>query len=416
MNVVHVVHGYAPAVGGTEFLFQQISERLVSQFGDRVTILTTNAYSSGMFVDPTEPSIPMSENEEINGVRVLRFPVNNRIAPRIRSLQQKAFEGNWPFNDVIRTLYHGPISWPMFKAILNLRADVVAASAFPLLHMYYAALGKRFNRIPLVLYGALHPGQRWSYDRAIIYRAIAACDIYVAYTPFERDFVVGKGISSERVRVVSPGVDVDLFESADGTAVRRELGWQDVPVVGFVGQQSAHKGIDTLYRAMRFVWRQLPEARLLVAGGRTAYSPYLDRILDGFSPQERSRLHIVPDFSEQEKPQLFAACDVFVSPSGHESFGLTFIEAWAAGKPVIGCRSGAISSVIDEWEDGLLVPYRDAAQLACAILEVLTDDVLRQQMGSRGKDKVVAHHTWDIAIDSFRQAYEDAMQERSCAS
>ena len=409
MNIAHIVHGYTPAVGGTEFLFQQISERLVSRYRDRVTVLTTNAYSSGMFVDPSQPSMPLLEDEEINGVRVHRFPVNNRIAPRIKSLQRKAYEHDWPFNDVLRTLYHGPISWPMFRAILNLEADVVAASAFPLLHMYYAALGKRFNRIPLVLYGALHPGQDWSYDRSIIYRAIAACDLYVAYTAFECDFVVERGISPERVRVASPGVDVDLFDDANGSSLRLELGWADRPVVGFVGQQSAHKGIDTLYRAIRLVWRQLPEACLLVAGGRTAYSPQLDRILEGFSVQERDRVHIIPNFSDGEKPQIFAACDVFVSPSGHESFGLTFIEAWAAGKPVIGCRSGAISSVIDEWQDGLLVPYRQVSQLASAILELLTDETLREDMGRRGKEKVLAQHTWDTAVARFRSAYEDAI-------
>jgi len=297
----------------------------------------------------------------------------------------------------------------MFKAILSLQVDLVAASAFPLLHMYYAALGKRFNRLPLVLYGALHPGQRWSYDRPIIYRAIAACDVYVAYTPFERDFVVGKGIPPDRVRVASPGVDVDLFETADGTALRRALGWEDRPVVGFVGQQSAHKGIDTLYHAMRLVWRQLPEARLLVAGGRTAYSPHLDRILDGFSTQERNRVHIIANFSEEEKPNIFAACDVFVSPSGHESFGLTFIEAWAAGKPVIGCRGGAVSSVIDEWQDGLLVEYRNTPQLSAAILELLTDRALRPEMGRRGKGKVLSRYTWDIAVASFRDIYMQAL-------
>jgi glycosyltransferase involved in cell wall biosynthesis len=409
MDIAHVVHAYAPAVGGTEFLFQQISERLVSQYRDRVTILTTDAYSSGMFVDPSQPRLPLVENERLNGVEIRRFPVNNRIAPHIKSLQRRAYELNWPFNDVLRTLYHGPISWPMFRAILNLEADVVAASAFPLLHMYYAALGRRFNRIPLVLYGALHPGQGWSYDRPIIYRAIAACDVYIAYTAFERDFVVSKGISPERVFVASPGVDVSLFDVADGAILRRKLRWEDELVVGFVGQQSAHKGIDTLYHAMRLVWRQLPEARLLVAGGRTAYSPQLDRILEGFSPQERDRIHIIPNFAETDKPQIFGTCDVFVSPSGHESFGLTFIEAWAAGRPVIGCRSGAISSVIDEWEDGLLVPYRDAAQLACAILELLTDEALREEMGHRGREKVLARHSCYSAFARFRRAYDVAI-------
>jgi glycosyltransferase involved in cell wall biosynthesis len=412
MNVLHVVHGYPPAVGGTEFLFQRISEQLATQYGDHVTVLTTNAYNTGFFVDPGLPAIPPRENEEINGVKIRRFPVNNRIAPRIAVLQRRAFDNSWPFNDVLRTLYHGPISWPMFTAIRRARADVVVASAFPLLHMYYAAWSKRFNHVPLVFCGALHPGDRWSFDRPIIYRTIAACDIYIAYTSFERDFVIAKGVSPDKVRIASPGVDPDLFWAADGMALRRRFGWEDVPVVAFVGQQAAHKGIDTLYHAMRLVWRQLPEARLIVAGGRTIYSPRLDRILESFSPQERERIQHVPNFTEEEKPQIFAACDVFVSPSGHESFGITFVEAWAAGRPVIGCRSGAIPTVIDEWRDGLLVSYKDATQLAAAILELLTDSGLREQMGLRGREKVLAQYTWGVAVGRFRDAYEQAISQK----
>ncbi len=92
--------------------------------------------------------------------------------------------------------------------------------------------------------------------------------------------------------------------------------------------------------------------------------------------------------------------------SGAESFGLTFVEAWAAGKPVIGCRSGAIPTVIDEWENGLLVPYQDVPQLAAAILELLTDDRICEQMGRRGKEKTLTQYTWDIAVARFRNVYE----------
>ncbi len=409
MNILHIVHGYYPALGGTELLFQRISEHLVADYGDQVTVLTTNGHNTTFFVDPSQPAIPIRENEVINGVRVRRFPVNNRIAPRLAKLQYMAYRHHWPFNDVLRTLYHGPITGPMFTAIRHAQADVVCASAFPMLHMYYAALGKRFNRIPLLYHGALHPEDQWSFSRPIIFKAIAACDIYLANTAFERDFVIRQGISPDKVQIASPGVDPAPFQAADGMTLRRKLGWESAPVVAFVGQQASHKGIDILYHAMRLVWRQIPEARLIVAGGRTKYSERLDRILETLSPQERARIRLMPNFAEEEKPQIFAACDAFVYPSGYESFGVTFIEAWAAGKPVIGCRSGAIATVIDEWRDGLLVPYRDIPQLAAAILELLTDDMLRERMGRRGREKVLEQHTWDVSVARFRRAYVQAL-------
>jgi glycosyltransferase involved in cell wall biosynthesis len=413
MNVLHVVHAYYPAIGGTEFLFQQLSERLVATYDDQVTVLTTNGYNPGFFVDPDEPAIPIHDNEAINGVRIRRFEVNNRIAPRIRRLQATAFRHNWPLNDVIRTLYHGPISWSLFRAIREAEADVLNASSFPLLHMYYTTLNKRHNRIPLLFHGALHPGDRWAYDRPMIYRAIAACDIYLANTTFERQFLIEKGFPPDKIRIASPGVDPEPFMTADGMTLRRRFGWENAPVVAFVGQQAAHKGIDTLYYAMRLVWRQMPEARLIVAGGRTIYTPQLDRILETFSAQERDRIQIMLNFAEEEKAQIFAACDVFAYPSGFESFGITFVEAWAAGKPVIGCRRGAIATVVDEWHDGLLVPYNDAVQLASAILELLADSKLRIRMARRGREKALEQHTWQKSVARFRKAYEEAVDRKA---
>ena len=76
---------------------------------------------------------------------------------------------------------------------------------------------------------------------------------------------------------------------------------------------------------------------------------------------------------------------------------------------MIGCRSGAIPTVIDEWRDGLLVPYRAPLQLASALLELLLDDGARERMGQRGREKVLAHHTWDMSVRRFRDAYEAAV-------
>jgi glycosyltransferase involved in cell wall biosynthesis len=157
----------------------------------------------------------------------------------------------------------------------------------------------------------------------------------------------------------------------------------------------------------------MPEVRLIVAGGRTGYSPQLDKVLAGFTRRERDRIHLIPNFAEREKAEIFAACDVFVSPSGYESFGITFVEAWAAGKPVIGCRSGAIPAVVDEWHDGLLVPYRDTPQLAAAMLELLHDDRRCEKMGRRGHEKVLAAHTWEHAVARFRDAYQEAIERHA---
>ena len=113
-------------------------------------------------------------------------------------------------------------------------------------------------------------------------------------------------------------------------------------MVGFIGQLGGHKGVDTLVRAMPLVWRVLPEARCLIAGARANFARDLESMIHSWTKQDQNKVILRFNFQEKDKPWLFAAADVVTYPSGYESFGITFLEAWAAGKPVIGCRRGAI--------------------------------------------------------------------------
>lgn len=410
MKIVHLVQGYYPAIGGTEHLMQRVSEHLARDFGDQVSVLTLNTTSAEAFIAQNPKRLPLG-TEYIDGVKVSRYPVTDRFAPLLYWAQLGAVKFGLPGNDWLRTLYGGPISLPLLQAAYHEPGDVIAASSFPLLHMQYALWAGERRRLPVILYGGLHPEDRWGFDRALIYKSIARADRYVAYTTFERDYLVRRGICPEKIAVVGLGTDPERFEQADGAAVRERYGLGDAPVVAFIGQQGGHKGIDTLVRAMQTVWRKFPDTRLLIAGSRSRFSAHLDSLIAGLG-RKRKNVVVVDNFAEDEKPQLFAACDLFAYPSGFESFGIAFLEAWACRKPVIGCRSGAVPSVVEEWSDGLLVPYQDVPQLASAIIELLADPRLRQRFGENGYRKVCTRHTWTNVAAELRQVYDDAIRAR----
>jgi glycosyltransferase involved in cell wall biosynthesis len=410
LRILHVANGYWPAIGGTEFLIQKVSEHLVALFGDEVTVYAPNGYNCEAFRSPTHPTLP-SGSEVINGVTVRRFKVFAWAGPVLRYLQQIAYLLRLPGNDRLRTLYNGPIIRGLEREIAAFPCDVVAASAFPMRHMFYAVRARQMGGAPTVLIGALHIEEPWGFDRPMIYQAIRQADAYIAYTDFERDFLVTqKGIPTEKITVIGVGVDAERFARTDGTATRAHYGWENEPVVAFIGQQSRDKGVDTLVQAMPRVWDEFPTARLLIAGGRTEFSPQLRRMVAALPPGQRSQVIIVDGFSEDEKPALFAACDVFASPSRYESFGIVYLEAWAAGKPVIGCRSGAVSTVIADGQDGLSVPHGDSPALASALLTLLRDHALRWEMGERGRAKVRANYTWEKVTHKFRAVYERAVR------
>jgi glycosyltransferase involved in cell wall biosynthesis len=406
MQILHLSHGYPPALGGSEILFAEMSERLRVRHGHDVTVVTSTGYTTAAFRELGQPLMAPGE-EERGGVRVRRHVADPRLAPRLRVWQARAHRRRLPLNGVLRTLYDGPLAPGMLRDACTLDADVIGATAFPLLHMHFAVAAGRARRIPVALWGAIHPEDRWGYDRGVIRAAVRAADAYVANTTYERDHVLRWGVDPERVHVIGPGVDPDELAGGDGASARERLGIPlDVPLVGFLGQLGGHKGIDDLVLAMQHVWRFEPDAWLVLAGG---YTPFVEHVrevvMPEIDPSDRARIKLVVDVPAADKRDLLAAFDVFASPSGFESFGITYVEAWAAGKPVIGCNLGAVPTVVSHGEDGLLIGYRSQHELAAAIVELLGDRAFAGQLAAAGHRKALELHTWDRSADLLDALY-----------
>jgi glycosyltransferase involved in cell wall biosynthesis len=292
-------------------------------------------------------------------------------------------------------------------------ADVIAATAFPLLHMHLAVIAARARRIPVVLFGALHPEDRWGFDRGVIRYSIRHADAYCAYTDYEREYVVRLGVAGESVHVLPLGVEPALFASTDSRSVRAELGIPArVPVIGFLGQLGGHKGIEDLIAAMRSIWSTRPDAWLVIAGASTPDLNGIKSALERLSAEDRGRTRLLVDVDEARKPSVLAAFDIFASPSGYESFGLTFLEAWAAGVPVIGCRAGAVPSLVREDRDGLLIDYRDGAALAAALRRLLDDPDLRRRLAQAGRANVHDRFTWARTASRVDHLYRRLVDRR----
>ncbi len=98
---------------------------------------------------------------------------------------------------------------------------------------------------------------------------------------------------------------------------------------------------------------------------------------------------IMQSISENEKNAILSETDIFVMPSTAESFGIVYLEAWMHGIPVIGARSGAISDVISEYEDGFLIEPGNYVELAVKIRYLLENKAIASEFGKNGKWKIV---------------------------
>jgi len=89
---------------------------------------------------------------------------------------------------------------------------------------------------------------------------------------------------------------------------------------------------------------------------------------------------------------IYAACDVFVWPAVKESPGMCFLEAQAAGMPVVGCDAGGVPDVVGDGETGFLPPHRDSVAFAAAVVRLLDDQDMRRRMGQAAYHRIAERH------------------------
>ena len=399
MNILHLVPNYYPSFGGLQGIFQNVSERLVSKYQDQVQVFTTNAIES---VHGAKVNYLPVGKESLNGVEIQRFAFSRRWIPWLKQLIKFSHYLPVPGVAYWQLWRTGPISLPMRRAVRHTKADVILAAPFNYLHMYYPQRG----RVPLVYMGALHLTEA-EYVHPMIIRAINQANAYIAFTSYERDVLLRRGVKPEKLHVIGLGIDLEQFQRANDQIIRQELGLGDEPVVAYLGRLASYKGVDTLILAMQKIWLTMPQARLLIAGAQTDFVLSLQTMINNLPVAWQERIIFKPQpFTPEDAPHLFAASDVFVTVSSAESFGIVYLEAWACRKPVIGGRIKAVASVIAEGEDGLLVECGNVDQLSDALLQLLQNPELRVAMGEKGYKKVTGEYTWDIVTQKIRQVYQ----------
>jgi glycosyltransferase involved in cell wall biosynthesis len=116
--------------------------------------------------------------------------------------------------------------------------------------------------------------------------------------------------------------------------------------------------------------------------------------------------------SNEVRLDVLNACDCLVLPSEGEAFGIVFLEAWAVGKPVVGPNTPAATSLIQDGRDGWLVPLGDTMSLIWALKRWIDSPSLAQQMGERGREKVLARYTWRHIADVIEGVYVRTLRAR----
>ncbi len=275
------------------------------------------------------------------------------------------------------TLMDGPVNF--IKGVAFIRG-VLRRGRFQVLNTHsrrdtiLAGCAGRLAGTPLIVrtrHLANKVGSLLSYT-VIPHRVTTASD-------FVRKHLIERGVPPGHVATVYPAVDLPPVPETSGLRQELRLAGNDI-VVGCVAVMRAQKGHKDLIDAMEPIIRERPNVHLVLVGGG---SPTFEEI-QAYVAEKRldKRVHMLG--MRSDVPDLLAGFDIFALATRKEASGTVFVEAGAAGLPVVGTRVDGVPEMMQDGVSGILVPLDDTPALTAAIRRLVDDPDLRQKMGRAG--------------------------------
>jgi glycosyltransferase involved in cell wall biosynthesis len=369
-TVAIVTPRYPPAVGGVERYSSQIAEGLQASGSLQPLVITTRPGWRTTY-------------EYRNGVPVVRF-------------------GTW------FKISNTPVSpmWPyQVRRILRSRkvALVNAHSPVPVLADAAVAVAGRAPVVVTYHSGSMRKGAGGFtdfginvYERFVLPHVLSKAAGVVVVSP--TTLVSGRA----GVKLVPPGVDLDLFTFAE-PAARPPL---RLLFVGRLDGSATWKGERILFEAVELIARQMPDVRLEIVGDGDGRPGWVAAVAQ---QGVTDRVDFSGALLGEDLVAAYHRATMVVLPSTTEaeSFGMCLIEGMACGRPVIGSRIGGIPFVINHGIDGLLVPPADPQALASAIIELAGDPERLAAMGARGRQNVEAR----FSVAGLQATYEKLFKD-----
>ena len=230
-----------------------------------------------------------------------------------------------------------------------------------------------------------------------------SCGRVIAVSRKIAEVLGADGVAPERIRVVYEGVPDRPGVPGGGEALA-ELGVPaGCPVVGNVAALTDHKDHATLVEAAARVRSRVPEARFVIVGDGPL-RPRLEAMC-----RERGLLDrwIFAGF-RHDLDRVFPAFTVFCLSSHMEGLGTSLLDAMAFSRPIVATAAGGIPEAVEDNVTGRVVPVRDPAALADALVELLTDDGKARAMGAAGRRRFEERFTAERMVDETLLAYDGA--------
>jgi glycogen(starch) synthase len=174
------------------------------------------------------------------------------------------------------------------------------------------------------------------------------------------------------------------------------------------GRIEWEKGGDVAVRALPRIRQRRPGTQLVLAGSGSQ-RPSLTELAD--QNHVAHAVHFAGHLDEGELAALLGAADVALVPSSYEPFGMVALEASASGTPVIAGAAGGLPEVVASGETGLLVPPRDPAALADAVVQLLDDPAFGAQLVDAAQREIAKRFVWPLVARETEKVYSEAIAD-----
>jgi len=325
------------------------------------------------------------------------------VAIRDSPLAQRAAQAGIPVHEVNTRAKRARAALLLRKLLSRKQFDIVHANE-P--HALTAAwLAGAHQKVPVVASRRVaYPLQK----NMIAQRRYLTAKRILAVSRFVAASVVESGISANKVEVVYEGVEVPPMLTSEARELARQR-WSvavDEHLIGCVGYLLPEKGQESVVRAMPAVRAKFPGTRLLLAGDGPCRGR-LETLTKQFGLQEAI---IFAGFVE-DVAQVYAALDIFVFPSLAEPLGTSLLAAMAWRLPVLAVASGGVPEYVDDGENGLLVAESKPDILTHGILQLLSNDPLREHVGQKARRKMEAQFSASCMVQNTLRAYQEILSK-----
>jgi len=219
-----------------------------------------------------------------------------------------------------------------------------------------------------------------------------------------------RSIRAEGIEIIFNGIPLDDFRNVSEESARQaaaELGIDPrKPIVGTVARLDEQKGVTYLLGAVPTIKAEVPEAKFLIVG---------DGTLRNDLEEEARQLGVAEDVvftgERRDVPRLYELMDVKVISSIYEGTTLTVFEAMATGTPVVATTVDGVEEVVEDGTTGLLVPPKNPAAIAEAVISLLDAPERAQRFSERAKEAVKQYDV-RTSMRRIENLYETLLSER----